>query len=104
VAVDLTAQPYPLWLAQVVDGEVQVGRVIAWTVGALSGASRDTDAVAQPIVVFADDNGFVWATMHAARTAPRFVCDSREAAETAAHEWVGNRRTADDRHAVEATT
>jgi hypothetical protein len=86
-----------LWLAQVVDGEVQVGRIIAWTVGAAGNAHRDSDPVAQPIVVFADDNGFVWATMTASRTAPRFVCDSREAAEAEANEWVVTRSDQRDR-------
>jgi hypothetical protein len=83
----LTPQPYPLWLAQVVDEEVQAGRIIAWIVGDLSASNPDSDAIAQPIVLFADDDGYVWATMPASRTAPRFVCDSRGAALEAAEKW-----------------
>jgi hypothetical protein len=83
----ITPQPYPLWLAQVVDREVQAGRVIGWIVGDLTASGPDPSAVAQPLVVFADDDGFVWATMPASRTAPRFMCDDRVDAVTAARRW-----------------
>jgi hypothetical protein len=88
--MELTPQAYPLWLAQVVDDEVQAGRIIAWIVGDLS--PNTPDPVAQPIVVFADDDGFVWATMQASRTAVRFVGDSREATSGVAEQWVRERR------------
>lgn len=88
--MQLTPQPYPLWLAQVVDEEVQAGRIIGWAVTDLS--AGHSDAVAHPIVVFADDDGFVWATMQASRTAPRFVCDTRPAAVEAAERWVHEQR------------
>ena len=84
----LTPQPYPLWLAQVLDQEIQVGRIIAWRVGDPQSGHTDAEAVAQPIVVFADDNGFVWATMQASRTAARFICDNRGSAADAAEKWV----------------
>jgi hypothetical protein len=84
----LTPQPYPLWLAQVLDDEIQVGRIIAWRVADPRTGHGDSDAVAQPIVVFADDNGYVWATMQASRTAARFICDNRGAAADAAEKWV----------------
>jgi hypothetical protein len=88
--MQLTPQAYPLWLAQVVDDEVQTGRVIGWIVGDLS--PNTPDPVAHPIVVFADDDGFVWATMQASRTAVRFVGDSREATYAAAEQWVRERQ------------
>ncbi|HYN96113.1 MAG TPA: hypothetical protein VES42_19890 [Pilimelia sp.] len=87
----LTPQPSPLWLAQVVDNEVQAGRVISWIVGDLSASNPDASSVAQPIVVFADDDGFVWATMPASRTAPRFVGDTRDQVVGAAGRWVRER-------------
>jgi hypothetical protein len=94
----LSPQPYPLWLAQVVDNEVQAGRVIGWVIGDLSARNPDSSAVAQPLVMFADDDGFVWATMPASRTAPRFVCEQREDAVSAAERWVaGRRRSGRDR-------
>jgi len=91
----ITPQPYPLWLAQVVDKEVQAGRVIAWIVGDLGASSPDASAVAQPLVVFGDDDGYVWATMPASRTAPRFMGGERGEAIMAAKRWVaGQRRSA----------
>ena len=56
----ITSQPYPLYLAQVVDNEVQAGRIIGWVVGDLSGSNPDSSSVAQPLVLFGDDDGFVW--------------------------------------------
>ena len=88
----VTPQSYPLWLAQIVDGEVQVGIIVAWTVAEHSMSARDADQIAQPIVSFTDDNCYAWGTMPAARTAPRFICDSREAASTAAESWLLERR------------
>jgi hypothetical protein len=86
------AQSYPLWLAQIVDGEVQVGFIVAWTIVGQSGSARDLDQVAQPIVTFTDDNCFAWGTMPASRTAPRFICDNRAAAMDAADDWLMQRR------------
>jgi hypothetical protein len=86
--MQLTPQPYPLWLAQVFDDEIQTGRIIAWVVGDLSASNPGADAVAQPIVTFVDDNGYVWATMAASRTAPRFICDSRGEAMEVARTWI----------------
>lgn len=83
-------QSYPLWLAQIVDGEVQAGFIVAWTVSGPS--SRDADQVAQPLVTFTDDNCFAWGTMPASRTAPRFICDNRAAAMDAADAWLTQRR------------
>jgi len=88
----ITPQPYPLYLAQVVDNEVQAGRIIAWVVGDLSASNPDSSAVAQPLVLFGDDDGFVWATMPASRTAPRYVCEERADAVGAAERWVAERR------------
>jgi hypothetical protein len=88
--LQLSPQPYPLWLAQVVDDEVQAGRIIGWVVGDLS--AGHAEPVAHPIVVFADDDGFVWATMQASRTATRFILDSRGAAVEAAEQWVRQRQ------------
>lgn len=87
----LTPQAYPLWLAQVVDNEVQAGRIIAWLVVDLTASNPDTSAVAQPLVLFGDDDGFVWATLPASRTAPRFVCEERREAVAAAERWIDNR-------------
>ncbi|MFC7483742.1 hypothetical protein ACFQX7_32160 [Luedemannella flava] len=83
-------QSYPLWLAQIVDGEVQAGFIVAWTV--VGQSARDADQVAQPIVTFTDDNCFAWGTMPASRTAPRFICDNRTAAMDAADAWLTQRR------------
>jgi hypothetical protein len=88
----LTPQPYPLWLAQVVDNEVQAGRIIAWVIGDLSASNPDSSAVAHPLVLFGDDDGFAWATLPASRTAPRFVCEERREAVSAAERWVAERR------------
>ena|SRR5688572_10790076 len=87
----LTPQPYPLWLAQVVDNEVQAGRIIAWVAGDLSASNPDASSVAQPLVLFGDDDGFVWATLPASRTAPRFVCAERFEAVAAAERWIDRR-------------
>jgi hypothetical protein len=90
--VTITPQPYPLYLAQVVDNEVQAGRIIGWVVGDLSASNPDSSSVAQPLVLFGDDDGFVWATMPASRTAPRFVCEERGDAVGAAERWITDRR------------
>lgn len=90
----LSPQPYPLFLAQVVDNEIQAGRVIAWIVGDLSASNPDSSAVAQPLVLFGDDDGFTWATMPASRTAPRFICEQRQDAVGAAERWVARQRVA----------
>jgi hypothetical protein len=84
----VTPQSYPLWLAQVVDGEVQVGFIVAWAVTEQVASARDADQVAQPIVAFTDDNCYAWGTMPASRTAPRFICDNREAAMESAERWL----------------
>ena len=89
--MSITSQPYPLYLAQVVDNEVQAGRIIAWVVGDLGASNPDSSAVAQPLVLFGDDDGFVWATMQASRTAPRFVCQERPDAVEAAQRWITGR-------------
>ncbi len=85
-------QSYPMWLAQIVDGEVQVGFIVAWTVTDQPAVARDADQVAQPIVTFTDDNCYAWGTMPASRTAPRFICDNRVQAMEAADAWLVQRR------------
>ncbi|GAA1741248.1 hypothetical protein [Luedemannella helvata] len=97
-------QSYPMWLAQIVDGEVQVGFIVAWTVADQPASVRDADQVAQPIVTFTDDNCYAWGTMPASRTAPRFICDNRIAATEAADTWLMQRRLGGRGHASLAAT
>jgi hypothetical protein len=84
--MNLTSQPYPLWLAQVTDDDIQSGRIVAWVAPEVGSSGHDPDAVLQPIVVF-DDDGYVWGTMRASRTAPRFIGDDRDATIESARTW-----------------
>jgi hypothetical protein len=70
-------QVYPLWLAEVRDGDVYAGRVVAWQV---QEAGRPTAA---PIVAFTTPDGMVLET-----SAPHgpllYLADTREEAAAAA--------------------
>jgi hypothetical protein len=72
-------QVHPLWLAEIRDGDVYAGRVVAWQVQ--DGTARPT---ATPVVAFTTPDGMVLET-----TAPRgplvYLGDTRDEAVAAAH-------------------
>jgi hypothetical protein len=70
-------QVYPLWLAEVRDGDVYAGRVVAWQV------QEAESPTATPIVAFTAPDGMVLATS-APHGAPLYVADTREEAVAAA--------------------
>jgi hypothetical protein len=80
-------QVYPLWLAEIRDGEVYAGRVVGWHVAAPMEGLAGSPA-ATPIVVFTTPDGLLLDT-GAPHGVLVFLADTREQAVAAAGRVAG---------------
>lgn len=78
--MDMTPQPYPLWLAEINEG-LQVGRVIGWRRDTDVGVGQSNSVV--PVVAFEDHVGKVMVDTPR-RGGDYWLADSRTEAEQAA--------------------